>query len=139
MEIRPYTKTDEAEVHALWQAVFPEESSYIDPDHPMQKKLHTHRNLFLVARTETSVAGVIIGSYDGDHGWMHYLAVWPQYRRLGVASRLTKALESELKHLGCQSIRLQVNSLHDDVVQFYQNQGYHLSQTVSLEKGLRIE
>lgn len=139
MEIRPYSKMDEAEVHSLWQAVFPEETSFVDPDHPMQKNLQTQRNLFLVARSETHLAGVIIGSFDGDHGWMHYLAVWPQFRRLGVASKLTAALEAELKHLGCKTIKLQVASAHSDVIDFYQNQGYALSQTVSLEKPLRIE
>lgn len=139
MEIRPYSKMDEAEVHSLWQAVFPEETSFVDPDHAMQKNLQTQRNLFLVARSETHLAGVIVGSFDGDHGWMHYLAVWPQFRRLGVASKLTAALEAELKHLGCETIKLQVSSSHSDVIEFYQNQGYALSQTVSLEKPLRIE
>lgn len=139
MEIRPYTKMDEAEVHSLWRSVFPEEASYIDPEHPMQKNLATQRNLFLVARSESHLAGVIVGSFDGDHGWMHYLAVWPQYRRMGVASQLTHALEAELKHLGCKTIKLQVLASHSDVIDFYQNQGYHLSQTVSLEKALKIE
>ena len=138
MEIRPFTKSDEPEVHALWNSVFPDETTFSDPDHPMQKNLHIHRHLFLVARSDSQLVGVIVGSYDGHHGWMHYLAVWPQYRRMGVATQLTKALEAELIHLGCDSLKLQVNAEHKDILDFYNNMGYDLTKTVSLEKKLII-
>ena len=138
VEIRPYTKMDASEVNVLWSEVFPEETSFKDPDHELQNNIHTQRNLFLVARTETALAGVIIGSFDGDHGWMHYLAVWPQFRRLGVASKLTHALEAELLHLGCNKIRLQVNSNHHDIIKFYQGNDYLLAKTVTLEKKLSL-
>lgn len=55
-----------------------------------------------VATTDGRIAGVILSGHDGRRGFIHHTAVHPDFRRQGVATRLTEyamsALEAEGIH-----------------------------------------
>jgi len=57
-----------------------------------------------------------MAGFDGTRGWIHYLAVAPQYRLKRIATELVKAAEEELRLLGCSKVNLQVRIENDDVV-----------------------
>ena len=55
---------------------------------------------YLVAEADGRIVGAVFGTHDGRKGWINRLAVHPEYRRRGVASRLVTACEQALHAQG---------------------------------------
>jgi ribosomal protein S18 acetylase RimI-like enzyme len=135
MHIRPFTQDDEDSVVHLWTEcglVVP----WNDPHHDIQRKLKVQADMFLVACVEGQVIATVMAGYDGHRGWINYLAVHPQYQRVGIAKRLMKEAESRLRAKGCPKINLQVRSSNAGVIEFYKKVGFTTDDVVSLGKRL---
>ena len=52
------------------------------------------------------IVGVVLGTYDGRRGWILRLAVHPDQRRQGFATRLVQEVERRLAALGCPRVNL---------------------------------
>ncbi|MEU4620563.1 GNAT family N-acetyltransferase [Actinoplanes sp. NPDC023801] len=72
----------------------------------------------------TSIAGVVMGTYDGRRGWIFRLAVHPGHRRHGLASSLVAELERRLADLGCPRVNLLVMPDNEAGLRFWQHRGY---------------
>jgi ribosomal protein S18 acetylase RimI-like enzyme len=136
MQIRPYRETDEGAVIALWNESLSVQSPHNDPATAIRKKLAVQRDLFLVAEVAGTVAGTVMGGYDGHRGWVYTVAVKPPYRRRGIASALIRRLEAALLELGCLKVNLQVHASNAGVIAFYQKLGYDVEERVSMGKRL---
>jgi ribosomal protein S18 acetylase RimI-like enzyme len=99
-------------------------------------KLRVQADLLLVGEIRGAVIGAMMAGFDGVRGWLYHLAVLPEYRRQGFASKLVRAAEQSLQELGCTKVNLQVRSTNKDVVAFYQSLGYQIEERVSM--GRRI-
>lgn len=65
-------------------------------------------------------------------GELHDFAVLPEYRRLGVGSRLLRALRDELAALGIAELRLTVMAANADARRFYERHGLTVASHVML-------
>jgi ribosomal protein S18 acetylase RimI-like enzyme len=92
--------------------------------------------MLFVATNEGGVLGTVMGGYDGHRGWVYSLAVHPDCRRQGVATKLMQYLESHLVDLGCPKLNLQVRATNQEVVSFYTSLGYQVEERVSMGKRL---
>jgi ribosomal protein S18 acetylase RimI-like enzyme len=90
--------------------------------------------LFLVACQGQSVVGTCMGGFDGHRGWVHLVAVQPDSRRQGIASRLMRELEARLLDLGCPKLNLQVRDTSPEAVLFYERLGYSVEKRTSMGK-----
>ena len=88
VKIRSYQESDEAAVAGLWRDVFPDAPSWNHPETDIQRKLTVQRELFLVALLGDELVGTAMAGYDGHRGWVHYVAVKPRHRRIGIGSAL---------------------------------------------------
>lgn len=136
MEIRPYLDADEAGVIGLWREVFPNAPAWNDPRTDIRRKLAVQRDLFLVAVVEDRIVGSAMAGYDGHRGWIYYLAVKPEYRRLGIGTALMQAVERALARADCPKLNLQVRATNQQVVAFYRRLGYQVEERVSMGKRL---
>jgi ribosomal protein S18 acetylase RimI-like enzyme len=136
MHIRPYEDADEPAVIALWGEVLPDSAPHNDPVTTLRKKLAVERDLFFVADVEGTVAGTVMGGYDGHRGWVYAVAVQPAYRRRGIGTALVRHLEEALAGRGCLKVNLQVRAPNAAVVAFYERLGYAVEQRVSMGKRL---
>jgi ribosomal protein S18 acetylase RimI-like enzyme len=93
--------------------------------------------MFLVGLRSGALVGTCMAGYEGHRGWINYLAVAPDLRRLGLGSELMNEATRLLRKAGCPKINLQVRSNNDEVIAFYRNLGYKVDEVVSL--GLRLE
>jgi ribosomal protein S18 acetylase RimI-like enzyme len=134
LDIRPYVKTDEADVAALWREVFPNAPAWNHPETNIRYKLAVQRELFLVAVLDGRVVGTAMGGYDGHRGWVYYVAVRPEQQRHGIGTALMHAVEDGLTRIGCPKLNLQVRAEDRDVVAFYESLGYHVEERVSMGK-----
>ena len=103
----------------------------------IETKLRVQPELLLVGEDGTSIVGAVIAGFDGVRGWIHHLAVAPEFRRRGLATQLVRAAEDGLRRLGCSKINLQVRATNRQVVAFYRSLGYEVEERVSM--GRRLE
>jgi len=133
--IRVYRPADQEAVVGLWRAcglVVPAN----DPLADIRAKVDFQPELFLVGLVEEKMAATVMAGYEGHRGWINYLAVDPEARRLGLGRRMMEAAEKLLRGLGCQKINLQVRRSNQGVIQFYRKLGFREDQVVSLGKRL---
>ena len=134
MIIRPYHEADELDVIQLWRVVFPKNPVWNDPLSDIRRKLTMQRDLFLVAALENKVIGTLMAGFDGHRGWVHLLAVLPEFRRQNIGKELMQRAEHDLKAYGCTKLNLQVRSTNKGVIEFYRKLGYLIEDHVSMGK-----
>jgi ribosomal protein S18 acetylase RimI-like enzyme len=133
--IRPYRKEDERDIIDLWIQCNLVVSSN-NPEKDIERKLNVNPELFLVGFFNEALVATCMAGYEGHRGWINYLAVAPQYRRQGVATRMMNAAEKSLKSAGCPKINLQVRTSNKAVIQFYESVGFSTDDVVGLGKRL---
>lgn len=87
--------------------------------------------IVLVAESNDTICGSIIGTFDGWRGNMYRLAVHPDHRRQGIARRLLSEVEAMLTERGARRITALVESDHPWAVGFWSAVGYHLDERMS--------
>ena len=135
MEIRSYRAPDEAAVVRLWTQcglVRP----WNDPHKDILRKLAVQPELFLVGLLEGGIVATIMAGFDGHRGWVNYLAVAEEHRRLGLGRMLMQRVEHQLKDMGCPKLNLQVRSSNAAVLAFYERMGYAQDHSICLGKRL---
>src|SRR2546430_1057209 len=78
---------------ALWQRVFGYSSPHNAPRFVIANKQAAGDGLLFVAEADGKIVGSIMAGYDGHRGWLYSLAVLPDYRKLGIGSRLVQHAE----------------------------------------------
>ncbi len=134
--IRPFAADDEAGGCRLWEAA-DLTRPWNDPRKDIARKLRVQPEWFLVATVGEKIVGSVMAGYDGHRGWVNYLAVTPDSRRLGVGRTLMAEVERLLREAGCPKINLQIRSANRAAVSFYEALGYTADDVVSL--GRRLE
>jgi ribosomal protein S18 acetylase RimI-like enzyme len=135
--VRPFEPRDRSALQQLWGTVFADDPSWNAPTRMIDNKLTVQPELLLVAVLDDAVVGAVMAGFDGVRGWLHHLAVAPELRRRGIATRLVRAAEAGLRELGCPKINLQVRSTNAEVIAFYERLGYRIEERVSM--GRRLE
>ncbi|MCY3911815.1 MAG: GNAT family acetyltransferase [Chloroflexi bacterium] len=125
------------QVAALWREIFAYDSPHNAPELVIEKKLEQRDGLFFVARLGQSVVGTVMAGYDGHRGWIYSLAVLPDYRGIGIGSRLLRHAEARLAGLGCIKVNLQIVECNEAAVGFYERLGYDIEPRISMGKHLR--
>jgi ribosomal protein S18 acetylase RimI-like enzyme len=135
MLIRAFADADADEVVALWT-----EAGLVrpwnDPYRDIERKKTVQPDLFLVAVEGDRLVGAGMAGYDGHRGWVNYLAVSPDARRVGIGRALMAEFEARLLALGCPKLSLQVREGNADALAFYADLGFTIDAVVSLGKRL---
>src|SRR5512137_1141949 len=96
MQIRPFRLKDEELVVALWRQcdlLRP----WNDPHKDMRRKLRVRPDLFLVGVLDGQIVATAMAGYEGHRGWLNYVAVAPEHRRLGLGRAIMKEAERLLR------------------------------------------
>lgn len=133
-QIRTYSPQDEPAVIDLWNEVFPGGAAWNKPEDAIAVKMLVQPELFFVALDGEQVVGTVVAGFDGVRGWIHRLAVRPEFRRMGLASQLMGVAEEGLRNAGCPKVNLQVRSSNLGVLGFYAALGYDVEDRASLGK-----
>lgn len=133
--IRPFERTDEATVVALWRdcgLVRP----WNDPHRDIARKLTVQPELFLVGTWHEQLVASAMAGFDGHRGWVYYLAVAAGRRRLSIGRQMMAKAESMLLERGCPKVNLLVRTSNTGVLAFYRKLGYAADEAVPLGKRL---
>ena len=103
------------------------ENNYvIDTREGIDRYLKRNPNTCFAALIDGKIIGVILTGHDGRRAIVHHMCVHPDYRRMGIASRLVSEAEEALKAEGIQKIFGLVFKDNDTANNFWENQGYSL-------------
>ena len=133
--IRPFGRSDEDAVVALWTACGLV-VSWNDPRRDILRKLSVQPEFFLVGLLGDRVVATVMAGYDGHRGWINYLAVHPDHQGRGIGRQTMAAAEDALRDAGCPKINLQVRETNVGVLEFYRRIGFSRDAVVSLGKRL---
>ncbi len=94
------------------------------PPEALRTRIAHDDGLFLLAVDGDRVAGSLIGSWDGWRAGHARLAVDPEYRRRGIATRFVEEVERRQRALGAERSSIRVFHLEDGAVAFWTALGY---------------
>jgi ribosomal protein S18 acetylase RimI-like enzyme len=123
VDIRHGTVEDAAAVLALWAASDAVPSA-TDDVAGIEALLARDPDALLLAEEEGRMVGSLVVGWDGWRACMYRLAVAPDARRSGIASRLVSAGEEQLRAAGARRIHLIVVAGEDVPAGFWRSAGY---------------
>ena len=86
--------------------------------------------MFLCARVEGKMIGVVIGSSDGRKGYINRLAVIPDHRGKGIAKALITAIEDHLNSQGLRIITVLIEDASPESMDLFRSSGYFLHEDI---------
>ena len=101
-------------------------------------RMLTEKNgdLFLVAERQGRLVGSIIGGWDYWRGHIYRLAVDPEFRRRGLARRLTAEIERRLRARGAIRIYALAATKQEMGMKFWEAEGYAESRDLPYVRNL---
>ncbi|MEK6986770.1 MAG: N-acetyltransferase [Candidatus Thermoplasmatota archaeon] len=88
--------------------------------------LTNERALTLVEEAERGeILGALMLLFEGTACRVLSIAVIPQARRRGIATRMMQAAEDSARERGCMVVRLEVSTQNFGAIEFYRGLGYH--------------
>ena len=116
---------DYDQVRRLWEDI--EKGVHVgrsDTPTEIEKKLSRDPDLFLIAESDERIVGSVIGGFDGRRGLIYHLAVAPEFRAMGIGSRLMDEVESRLSAKGCLKCYLFVTVDNPEAEEYYKRRGW---------------
>lgn len=94
IQIKEMVISDYDEIFAMWQITSKRALSKADEREEIERYLNRNKGLSQVAVVDGKIVGTVLAGHDGRRGFIHHMAVMPEYRRKGIAKAMaTKAVE----------------------------------------------
>jgi ribosomal protein S18 acetylase RimI-like enzyme len=123
--IRKLTISNYDEMIKLWErSSLPFKPKGRDSRQEITRQMKENPELFLGAFEGRTLAGVVIGSYDGRKGWINRLAVDLEHRRRGIAQLLIARIEKALREKGARIICALAEESNLDSISLFEKLGY---------------
>ena len=120
------------DVFRLWEACDGIGLSNADSESGIRMYLERNPGLSLVARDGRKAVGTILCGHDGRRGYIHHLAVLPNYRRQGIGRKLVDKALCNLHALSIQKCHLFI--FHDNTggIKFWESIGWTFRQDIGV-------
>ncbi len=125
MKIEKFTIELYEEIVMLWRKAGVSVGSS-DTREELERLLQRNPNLFLIGKLDKKIIGVVIGGFDGRRGYVHHLAVDPDYQKKGYGKMIMDELIEKFRKIGVHKIHLFIEKYNKNVVEFYQNLGWEI-------------
>ena len=98
--IREMTIADYEEVFAMWQITTKRALSRADEKEQIAKYLERSGGMSQVAVADGKIVGTVLASHDGRRGFIHHMAVLPEYRRQHIGHSLAQRAIEKIRDEG---------------------------------------
>ncbi|MFW9818087.1 MAG: GNAT family N-acetyltransferase [Candidatus Thorarchaeota archaeon] len=88
--------------------------------------LEMNPELFLVGRLGQKIIAVVVGGFDGRRGYVHHLAVDPEYQKKGYGKEIMDELCARFRKMRVHKVHLFIEKYNKEVVDFYVNLGWEI-------------
>ncbi len=100
IEIRPMRIEDYDEIFAMWQITSKRALSEADSRENIAFYLERNPGMSQVAVADGRIIGTVLAGHDGRRGFIHHMAVLPEYRRHRAAKRMAQTALGALARAG---------------------------------------
>ena len=129
---REFTIDAYEEVYCLWEACDGIGLSSADSKPNIRMYLDRNPGLSLIAYDGGEVVGSILCGHDGRRGYIHHLAVLPEYRRQGIGRLLVDKSISALRASGIQKCHLFIFHDNSGGINFWASIGWTYRQDIGV-------
>lgn len=133
-------KSDYESVYSLWMKCKNMGFNNVDDSEKSISKYleRNSRTCFVCVRNE-KVVGVILSGHDGRRGFIHHLAVDPDFRRQGIATELLRQALNALKKEEISKVGLFVFAYNSDGNAFWEKQRFTLRTDINYRNKALVE
>ena len=104
--IRPMTIEDYDEVYAMWLITSRRALSSADERGQIERYLKRNEGLSQVAVIDGKIVGTVLAGHDGRRGFIHHMAVLPEYRRRHIGHALAEKAIAKIKSEGIEKTHI---------------------------------
>lgn len=124
MIIREMTIADYEEIYEMWQITTKRALSEADEKSQIKRYLERNKGLSQVAVVDGKIVGTVLAGHDGRRGFIHHMAVMPEYRRHHIGQSLAQTAIEKIKAEGID--KTHIFSYQDNEVgqSFWKNFGF---------------
>ena len=126
MDYRLMTIEDYEEANSLWMLCGNGLNDKDDSREGIEKYLKRNPTTSFVAVSENKVVGVILCGHDGRRGIIQHACVSPDFRRLGIGSKLVSLAMEALKAEGINKVLLVAFKKNAAGNAFWEEEGFTL-------------
>ena len=111
-------------VLSLWEQC--EGIGLSDSDSKENIQLYLDRNpgMSFIAELNNQLAGAVLAGHDGRRGYIHHLAVSPDYRKKGIGRLLVSRCLEELKNSGILKCHILMFNNNSTALKFWESIGW---------------
>jgi ribosomal protein S18 acetylase RimI-like enzyme len=125
MKICKLAIADYDQITALWKhSGLPFKPLGRDCRSAVKAQMAANPDFFLGAFEGNRLVGVVFATSDGRKGWINRLAVYPDFRRLGVAEKLIAEAEHALRKHGLRMFCALIDDDNESSKQLFKKCGY---------------
>ena len=126
IEIRSIEHDDYERIHELWKSCDGIGLSEADSEPRIRHFIDHNPGLSHVACEAERIIGAVLCGEDGRRGYLHHLAVHPDYRRRGIGGNLVRHCLKALALLNIQKCHLFIFRDNQEGVDFWGSEGWAL-------------
>ena len=97
MIIREMTIDDYDEVYEMWQITTKRALSKADERDQMERYLKHNAGMSQVAVVDGKIVGTVLAGHDGRRGFIHHMAVLPEFRRKKIGHALAQTAIQKIR------------------------------------------
>ena len=112
------------QVIALWQQAEGVGLSSADSRESIQAYLERNPGMSFIAEQDGTLVGAVLSGHDGRRGYIHHLAVHPNYRWQGIGRKLVDRCLATLQEVGIQKCHLFIFNENVDGICFWESVGW---------------
>jgi ribosomal protein S18 acetylase RimI-like enzyme len=125
MKIETFSMESYDDIISIWRKTEISVGS-TDTKEEIKRILDKNPQLFLVGKIDQKIIGVVVGGFDGRRGYVHHLAVDPDYQKRGYGTMIMDELNLRFRKLGVHKVHLFIEKYNKEVVSFYQKLGWEI-------------
>jgi len=125
MKIEKFSMESYDDIITLWRKAGINVGS-TDTKEEIEIMVKRNPQLFLVGILDQKLISVVMGGFDGRRGYVHHLAVDPDYQKKGYGKMMMDELLVSFRKMGVHKVHLFIEKYNKEVVKFYLNLGWEI-------------
>ena len=121
---RSMTIEDYEEVYAMWQITTKRALSEADENSQIERYLNRNSGMSQVAVVNGKIVGTVLAGHDGRRGFIHHMAVLPEYRRHKIGQGLAQRAIEGIKADGIDKTHIFCYQNNETGQNFWRNFGF---------------
>jgi len=90
--------------------------------------INKNPDLCLIGKLDNKVIEVVMGGFDGRRGYIHHLAVDPDYQKRGYGRIMMNNLIEKFRQKGVHKVHLFIEKYNKEAVKFYLKLGWEIRE-----------